>query len=156
MLGFKEKPYKVFSTAVFTGDDKEHGVPNRLNAMLYFKDNKIAKFECSFDAKFEQWFEITGTAASLWCWDFCQPYLSLEATNTTSKYLAGYEVRKQLTITPFTMESRHELNMIKEMERIIKSGVLENRWFEETLMNQEIIDAILESAMTEKMVILTK
>jgi len=46
----------------------------------------------------------------------------------------------------FTEESLQEMNMIVEMENIIRSKKLTERWFNETLLNQQIVDAIISSA----------
>jgi len=56
----------------------------------------------------------------------------------------------------FIEEDLQELQMILEMERIIKSGKLYDRWFKEILLNQEIIDAIYQSAKTDTIVIINK
>jgi len=150
MLAYNyEKPQKIYASAVFEND-----VPIRLNAMLWFSENKTATIECAFDCKLRQWFEVTGTKAALWCWDFCLPYNTLELDDKFS-LKASYEIKvadhnlhfftnenKQI----FTEESLQEMNMIVEMENIVRSKKLTERWFNETLLNQQIVDAIIKSA----------
>jgi len=145
-----ELPHKVYASAVI--DDE---VPIRVQATLWFSENKTATFECAFDAKLKDWFEISGSETSLWCWDFCVPYKS--STTGPDALQASYEIRT-MGIEPkiFIEEDLQELQMILEMERIIKSGKLYDRWFKEILLNQEIIDAIYQSAITDTVVIIKK
>lgn len=62
-------PVQVFATARYY-----RGVDFNLSGTLWFRDERMASFDCGFDVGSRRWFEIAGTRASLICDDFVVPF----------------------------------------------------------------------------------
>ena len=43
--------------------------------MLWFQEDRMATFDCSFDTVLRKWFEISGTKGSIVCDDFTVPLM---------------------------------------------------------------------------------
>lgn len=69
LMLFNELPQRVFAHANWTND-----VDTRMNAMLWFSDQKVASVECGFDAVRRRWFEMAGSNETLFCDDFTRPW----------------------------------------------------------------------------------
>lgn len=69
LLLFGEVPQQVFAKANFHND-----VDTRMNAFLWFAEDKVATVECGFDAVRRRWFELAGSRETLFCDDFTRPW----------------------------------------------------------------------------------
>ena len=60
--------------AIYADALNEAGVPQRVNAMLWFDNDITATLSCGYDTATRKWFEVAGSAASLICDDFTRPW----------------------------------------------------------------------------------
>lgn len=60
--------------AIYADALNQAGVPQRVNAMLWFDDDTTATLSCGYDTATRKWFEVAGSAASLICDDFTRPW----------------------------------------------------------------------------------
>ena len=106
--------------------------------MMWFSDQRMATFDCAFDIGLRKWFEIAGTGGSLVCDDFLAPN--------------DVDCPRFWTHNGQGESSTHECEgviqqtaMVQRFCEIIQSGELDERWFEESLATQRVVDALLES-----------
>lgn len=69
LWAFGDLPDQVFATARYY-----RGTDFNLSGTLWFRDERMASFDCGFDVGSRMWFEIAGTRASLICDDFVDPW----------------------------------------------------------------------------------
>ena len=64
-----KKPKAIYARSLI-----QKGVPQRLNAMMWFDNDVTATVSCGYDAATRKWFEVAGSVASLICDDFTRPW----------------------------------------------------------------------------------
>jgi predicted dehydrogenase len=130
-----ETPVKVFATAAYQDNDKENGVIRSLNAILWFKDGKMAKMDCSFDLTIRHFAEISGDKSSIRIDDFVMGKPKAEYTMTNGLF--------DKTIVPVD-------ECIQESELIdCFSNGIDESWGEQTLKTQLVCDVLCKSAIEE-------
>lgn len=134
LWAFDELPISVYAAARFA-----HGVDFSLSGLLWFTGDRVASFDCGFDAVLRRRFEVAGTQAALVCEDFVVP-----AGEDRSEYRIFGKPRE---------DERHEVaaciqevQMVETFSRIVQSGRLEERWPLAALDTTRVCDALIESA----------
>lgn len=140
LWAFEGTPTQVFATARYT-----NGVDFNLSGILWFEDDRIATMDCGFDTAHRKWFEIAGTTASLVCDDFTVP-----TTEESSRFWIHGNNNEKHEIG----QCIQEVNMIEHFSNIVISGALETHWSDIAVKTMTICDALRQSALTEKVVIL--
>lgn len=137
-LAFGPTPTKVYATARYR-DDVDIG----LSAMLWFSDDRLACFQCSFDAVSRQWFEIAGTHGSLVCDDFVQPWKPEKARFWTHDS-SGRAVEHAI------LDCDQDVRMIETFARITAGDPDAEEWAGGSLAAMKVCDAISLSARTDR------
>jgi len=131
---YGELPSKVYATARYVND-----VEMNLSAMLWFSDERMASFDCGFDTQMRQWLEVAGTRGSLVCDDFVLPWSESKAR----WWLHDGTGRGEERSVPDCVQ---EVRMIEHFSELVRTGVLEARWPNETVTTMRICDALAQSA----------
>eukprot|EP01100_Stratorugosa_tubuloviscum_P006002 TRINITY_DN2620_c0_g1_i2.p1 TRINITY_DN2620_c0_g1~~TRINITY_DN2620_c0_g1_i2.p1 ORF type:complete len:339 (-),score=177.07 TRINITY_DN2620_c0_g1_i2:95-1111(-) len=149
ILGFgSELPEKV----VGFGQWNENGALIAFTGVIFYSGGRSCSFECSFLIGEYQAFEICGSEAILRCEDFVWPF-----GEKREDYVSQFEIHFPLGKTEVIKIDRpikHEEELIRDFSAIVLSGKRETNWEELTLLNQTILNALLESAKTNKPVLL--
>ncbi|GAB5443148.1 MAG: Gfo/Idh/MocA family oxidoreductase [Fuerstiella sp.] len=69
LLLYDDLPVKVQAFALWEND-----VDVRMNAFLWFSNDRMATIECGFDTVRRRWMEVAGAKAALVCDDFTRPW----------------------------------------------------------------------------------
>jgi predicted dehydrogenase len=136
--------------------DSSAPVPTEFSAELIFEGGVSSSFYCSFITEHQQWVHISGTKGSVRIADFVLPYFGNEL---------GFEVSNpfyRINGCDFNMEAnthRHtvpeysnshpnaqESNLFRNFANQIRSGSLNDDWFEIALKTQRVLEACLASA----------
>jgi predicted dehydrogenase len=131
-----EAPERVFATARF-----EQDVDVSLSAVLWFRQHRIASFDCGFDTVWRKWFEIAGTEGSLVCDDFVNPWDAAKARF----WIHDSQGQGTQHLYPDCVQ---EVRMIETFCEIARSGHLDPAWPAAALATQRVCDAISHSART--------
>jgi len=136
----RDVPQRVFATARYYSD-----VDMNLSAMLWFRDDRMASFDCGFDTAYRKWFEIAGTRGSLVCDDFVIPWSEDKArfwvhgeSGTNAEHAAPHCVQ--------------EVRMIENFGDAIRCGVLNNEWPNDAVATMRVCDALADSAQRGEIV----
>jgi predicted dehydrogenase len=124
-------------TAVLADAVWREGVPQRLTAMLWFRDQLTATISCGYDTATRKWFEVAGSTASLICDDFTRPW----ADRPTRCWI--HDASGQ--VENHTFEGSQERNMIA---RLMGDESLEI-WQRQAIDTHRILDAIERSMETQ-------
>jgi predicted dehydrogenase len=121
------------------------GVDRTFAAMLWFPDDVVASFDCSFETVMRKWFEIAGTERSLICDDFTRPWTDAKArywihdqSGKAAEHLAPVANQEQCLVTEFCRQAR--------------ALVPSYDWADLSLQTQAVCDALLESARSGRAV----
>jgi predicted dehydrogenase len=142
LLFMQELPTKVFATAEWCND-----VDTRINALLWFHNNRMATLECSFDTVRRRWLEIAGTTETLYCGDFTRPWSSSACGFHT---LDGEGIRKQYD----TPGAPQEECMVEAFCELIRSGQIDHPWLQLSRQTQYICEQLEQSARQNRMITL--
>jgi len=143
LWAFGELPQRVYGTARYRND-----VDMSFSGIMWFDGDRMASFDSGFDTGLRKWFEVAGTKASLVCDDFTKPH---EATKPRF-WMHG---REGQVSEHFSEPRIQEVSMIEDFSNIVRSGQLDDRWFDCTLATQRVCEALDQSARSEKVVELT-
>lgn len=69
LMLYRSLPVKVQAFAQWNND-----VDVRLNAVMWFSEDRMATMECGFDTVRRRWIEVAGSKAALVCDDFTRPW----------------------------------------------------------------------------------
>jgi predicted dehydrogenase len=134
LWAFGELPQRVWGSARFRRD-----VDMNFSAVLWFDGDRVASFDCGFDVGMRKWFEVAGTAASLVCDDFTNPwdvqkarFWLHDAGGKTSEKIAPARVQ--------------EVCMIEDFCEIIRGGELSEDWPRAAVATQLVCEALDRSA----------
>jgi predicted dehydrogenase len=134
LWAFGGLPVKVWATARYDRD-----VEMNLSATLWFSDDRMAAFDCSFDTTWRKWFEVAGTKGSLVCDDFVNPWDAAKARFWT------HDSQGKATQHDYP-GCIQEVRMIENFCEIVRSGRQESKWVDAALATQNICDALARSA----------
>lgn len=135
LWAFEELPLAVFAAA-----REESGVDLNVSALLWFDDDRMAAFDCSFDTYSRQWFEIAGTEGSLVCDDFVVP-----AADEPARYWLH---QKRMAETKTVAVCRQEVLMIEAFSAAISAGERNQSWVEDALKTTVVCEALRRSWTT--------
>lgn len=140
LWAFGDLPVQVFATARYYRD-----VDFNLSGTLWFRDERMASFDCGFDIGNRRWFEIAGTQASLICDDFVVPW-SEESSRFWVHGVQGKAAEHK--IEPCIQEVR----MIERFSGWVQSGQLNHSLLTDAVNTMRICDTLHKSARLGKIV----
>ncbi|MFY9254999.1 MAG: Gfo/Idh/MocA family oxidoreductase [Fuerstiella sp.] len=131
-----EMPHKVQAHAQWTND-----VDVRLNAFMWFSNNKVTTIECGFDTVRRRWFEIAGSQQNLVCDDFTRPwkadkprFWTHDNDGNATEHLLQHQPQEKLMIEAFC--------------DLIRTGNINHPWLQLSQKTQTVCDALDRSART--------
>lgn len=134
MLG--ETPQKVMAQAQWHND-----VDVRMNAFLWFSDNRMLTIECGFDTVRRRWFEVAGTKNNLVCDDFTRPwkpekprYWVHDNDGLAKEFVVNHKPQEECMVEAFC--------------RLIADSNIDHDWHRLSLATQTVCDALDKSART--------
>jgi len=134
LWAFSDMPQRVYGTAKYYND-----VDLSFSGIMWFDGDRIASFDCGFNAGMRKWFEVAGTKGSLVCDDFTKAWD--EAKPRFWLHDGSGKSNEQLSAPPI-----QEVCMIEEFCRIVQSGNLVERWPSTAIATQIVCDALDASA----------
>ena len=140
LWAFDDLPTQVFATARYY-----RGVELNLSGTLWFKDERIASFDCAYDTASRRWFEVAGTQASIVCDDFVIP----RQEDSSRFWIHGAHGRNEEHKGSGCIQ---EVRMIERFSDIVRTGQLEPRWPTEAINTMRVCDALNESARLSQVV----
>ena len=134
-------------------------IPTDFSAELFFADGVSASFYCSFRAEIQQWAVVTGTRGAVYVPDFVLPYygsdVSFEVSNPVF-HVAGCDFNmerhtRRVAVQEYSnsAENAQETAMFRKFAELVLSGKHDPFWGEISLKTQQVLDACLQSAMSE-------
>ncbi|KAL6072322.1 Oxidoreductase family, NADbinding Rossmann fold domain containing protein [Balamuthia mandrillaris] len=166
-FGHNNLPDKVWATAKFS---EEQAIID-CTAVLWFSDNKMASFDCSFlQTAWRQRFELCGEKGSVLCHDFVIPWEgSLKDDQKYSVPSAKFEIHYSQTAdappnsplmtsvevveAPIQEGYLQEINMVKAFASAVFSEKCNKEWPELSLNTQLILDALYESCCSDNKIV---
>ena len=140
LWAFDDLPTQVFATARYY-----RGVELNLSGTLWFKDERIASFDCAYDTASRRWFEVAGTQASIVCDDFVIP----RQEDSSRFWIHGSQGRNEEHKGGGCIQ---EVRMVERFSDIVRTGQLEPRWPTEAINTMRVCDALNESARLAQVV----
>lgn len=140
LWAFGGLPQRVFGTARY-----RYHVDLNFSGLMWYDNDRIASFDCGFDQTWRKWFEVIGTGGSLVCDDFVAPWDPEHPRfwiHDTSGKPCEHSAEPQI----------QEQCMIEDFCEIVRSGNLDDRWPNDAIANQRVIEALDKSARTEQVV----
>jgi predicted dehydrogenase len=122
--------------------------PLDFSGELHFQDGASAAFHCSFLAMNQQWAILSGANGAVRIPDFVLP----NSDNDTAwevNYLLIRKTDAGLYLGTATTPESQEAMMFRNFATQIRSGTLNEEWFETALKTQLVADACLASARAE-------
>jgi len=133
LWAFGDLPERVFASGEY-----HRGVDMNVSALMRFSEQRMASFDCGFDMALRKWFEVAGIEGSLVCDDFLAPR-DVEHPRFWTHGANGEST---------THESDgviQQVAMVEQLCEIVVHGSLDNRWFDESMATQKVVDALLKS-----------
>jgi predicted dehydrogenase len=132
-------------------------VPMEFSGEMFFPGGESATFFCSFRTGNQQWANVSGTHGYLHVPDFVVPFYGNEVSFETNAPILqvrsccdfGMEsYPRRLCVHEYSngMANAQETNMIRTFAQIVVSGQLQQRWENQALATQQVLDALLCSA----------
>jgi D-xylose 1-dehydrogenase (NADP+, D-xylono-1,5-lactone-forming) len=138
LWAFDELPQRVYATGEY-----HQGVDINAAVMMWFSNQRTAAFDCGFDMGLRKWFEVAGEEGSLVCDDFPAP------TNIDApRFWTHDEIGN--SDTHLSVGVVQQTEMVQRFCEIACAGTLEERWFNESLDTQRVVDALLKSLQLKK------
>ncbi len=131
-----ETPHRVQAHAQWQND-----VDIRMNAFLWFTNEKVVTIECGFDTVRRRWFEIAGANENLVCDDFTRPWKADKPRFWTHDS-DGNATEHLLKHKP------QEEHMIEAFCELIRSSNVSHSWLDLSQNTQRVCDALDLSART--------
>lgn len=142
LWAFGDLPHEVFAKARYRND-----VDINLSGLMVYDDDRVAAIDCGYDLAPRKWFEVAGTAGTLVCDDFLNPF------DPDRPRFWVHDEPGKATATISAPEIQ-EQNMVHNFNQIIRSGQLDDHWPAVSIANQRICDALAKSARSGKVVAL--
>ncbi len=138
------------------GGDSPSSVPAEFSGELLFEGGVSASFYCSFVADTQQWAIVSGTGGVLQVSDFVLPSAGEELAYLVRKHTFRkqgcdfrMEMSEQTTLTPEASHGQpgaQEVNCFRNFADQVRSGQLNEEWFEAALKTQMVANACLDAA----------
>jgi predicted dehydrogenase len=153
-----EMPIEVRGWNLFEagGDASPNPVPAEFSGELLFNEGVSASFYCSFVADTQQWAIVSGTNGALQVSDFVLPSAGNELAYTIRKHnfrKQGCDFRMEMAEQNIlTSEASHgqptaqEVNCFRNFAEEVRSGQLNEEWFEAALKTQSVANACTDAA----------
>lgn len=140
---FDEMPLAVQATAKYHND-----VDTRMNAFMWFPEDKMATIECSFDTVRRRWLEVAGSKQVLACEDFTRPW-----NNDAPEFLLydndGPVGREQVPHAPL------EQCMVEAFRDLVLNQSIQHPWIDLSVKTQQVCEALDRSAREKCVVEIT-
>ena len=131
---FADLPVKVFATARYY-----RGVDFSLSGTLWFRDDRMASFDCGFDTVVRRWVEVAGTQASLVCDDYVVPF----SDESSRFWVHGAQGKAaEHKIDPCIQE----VQMIERFSGWVQSGQFNHSLLTDAVNTMRICDTLHKSA----------
>jgi predicted dehydrogenase len=140
LWAFDSLPQRVFGTGRYYRD-----VDMSFSGLMWFDDERIASFDCAFDAQFRRWMEVVGATGSLVCDDFTKPW-------DESRPRFWINTGPGDSVEHVSNSSIQEVCMIEDFCDIVRSGSLVDHWPQRSIAIQRVCDALDRSARECKIV----
>jgi len=122
------------------------GAYQDISCWLFFSNDRIASFSCSYYCPLRQHAEIVGEHSSIEIRQFVYP--NEKRCNYTHHIhtLNAYDTKEIVQIYEFNKETyTQETNMILRLNRIIKNKKIEPLWSQITLLTEKVLDSCRRS-----------
>lgn len=136
VFGFTHFFLRKMPVAIYADALTLEGIPQRVNALLWFDEEITATVSCGYDAATRKWFEVAGSSASLICDDFTRPWHD-RPTRCWIHEASG-------KVQSFSFEGNQERKMIQKF----LSGDSLKQFQNQAIATQIILDAAAESIQT--------
>lgn len=140
----------------FGREDSSAPVPTEFSAELLFDGGVSAGFYCSFVTELQQWAHVSGTKGSVRIADFVLPNFGNELAFEMSKpsyRINGCDFNMEpntrcLAVPEYSNShpSAQESNLFRNFGKQVRTGRLNDDWFDIAMKTQQVMDACLTSA----------
>ncbi len=127
-------PERVFAAAQW-----KHGVDYHMNGPMWFSQDKVASFECGFNALRRRWIEITGSTAAVVCDDFTRPW-NYEKPRFWLHDANGVSHQQVVEHPPI------ERCLVDAFCELVRDQKIEHPWLQLSINTQRVCDALMKSA----------
>lgn len=134
LLLFGELPQRVTAHAQWCNE-----VDTRLNAFLWFSENRVATIECGFDTVRRRWFELAGSESALVCDDFTRPW-------KPEKPRFWIHDSDGVSTEHVCPSKAQEECMVEAFAAMVRDGRTEHEWIKLSRDTQLVCDALDRSA----------
>lgn len=136
LMAFGELPERVVGHGQWCND-----VDTRMNATLWFSDNRMATIESGFDTVRRRWFELAGTQRAIVCDDFTRPWNPKkprfwvhDADGVSQEYVFGAKPQEE--------------SMVESFIGLARDNAIDHEWLQLSRQTQLVCDALDRSART--------
>ncbi|MEQ9410178.1 MAG: Gfo/Idh/MocA family oxidoreductase [Fuerstiella sp.] len=136
LLLFQQLPQKVFATAQWCND-----VDTRMNALLWFDQDRMATIECGFDTVRRRWMEVAGATGALVCDDFTRPwkpekprFWTHDTDGNSTEHVVPHKPQEECMVEAFC--------------EFVRRGEVSHPWLQLSRQTQLVCDALDQSART--------
>lgn len=139
--------------------DSKNPVNIAFSGELFYPEGTTAGFHCSFNTENHQWASISGDKGSLRVDDFVLPFFGCESSFELSKPFFrvngcdfNMEARRREVAIPEYSNSApdsQETRMIRTFADLALSSKPDDRWAEQALRTQQVLEACLQSAWSD-------
>lgn len=133
-------PHKVLAKAQWNND-----VDVRMNAFLWFDNDRMLTIECGFDTVRRRWFEVAGAKQNLVCDDFTRPWKPdkprfwiHDDNGDATEHLIPHKPQEECMVDAFC--------------GLIANSHYQHPWLDLSLKTQAVCDALDQSARTDAVV----
>jgi predicted dehydrogenase len=119
--------------------------PKDFSGELFFDDGVSASFHCSFHALNQQWTNVSGANGAVRVPDFVLPKSDIPIAwevNDMPVFKRDTSIYLGTETTPESQETRMFRNFVDQ----VRSGSMNEEWFESALKTQQVMDACMASA----------
>ncbi len=147
-----KKPVRSIGRCLSTmqGVASQRPVPSEYSAELFFEDGSSGSFYCSFITQHQQWAHFSGDRGYVWLPDFVLPFYGSESSFEVGQ--PNFQVRgcdfhmhqhtRRVAVTEYASghEPAQEITMFETFHQAIRSGCIDSRWGDYTLLTQRVMD----------------
>lgn len=133
-------PQKVHAFAQWHND-----VDIRMNAFLWYPNDRMLTIECGFDTVRRRWFEVAGSRGSLVCDDFTRPW------QPEKPRFRVHDNEGEVTESIVPHRPQEEC-MVEAFVGLIAAGATTHPWGELSIHTQRVCDALAQSARDDRSV----
>jgi len=136
-----EQPFYV--KAICHKRSKEGAIQD-ISCWIFFRDDRVASFDCSYHNPFRQTAEIVGEKGTAEIREWSLPNEKQCHYTVHHSTLNSYDCTENVRSAKFT-NSKQEVEMVHRMSRIHQTGKVEMIWPLVTLLTEKILDACRRS-----------